>query len=77
MIKLLTIVALFSCKKNKLTFFFCCNYNRLIGTKIDLRDDPETIEKLRQKGQQPIAWEQVNIYSLAKQSETKRNETNN
>lgn len=30
----------------------------LIGTKIDLRDDGETIEKLRQKGQQPIAWEQ-------------------
>jgi small GTP-binding protein len=30
----------------------------LIGTKIDLRDDLETIEKLRQKGQQPIAWEQ-------------------
>jgi GTPase SAR1 family protein len=31
----------------------------LIGTKIDLRDDPETIEKLRLKGQQPIAWEQA------------------
>ena len=31
----------------------------LIGTKVDLRDDPETIEKLRSKGQQPISWEQA------------------
>jgi Ras-related C3 botulinum toxin substrate 1 len=31
----------------------------LIGTKIDLRDDVETIEKLRLKGQQPIGWDQA------------------
>ena len=28
----------------------------LIGTKLDLRDDPHTIEKLRQKKQQPVQY---------------------
>jgi Ras-related C3 botulinum toxin substrate 1 len=30
----------------------------LVGTKLDLRDDPETIEKLAQKKQAPITYEQ-------------------
>ena len=28
----------------------------LIGTKLDLRDDPHTIEKLRQKKQSPVQY---------------------
>jgi GTPase SAR1 family protein len=28
----------------------------LIGTKLDLRDDPHAIEKLRQKKQQPVQY---------------------
>lgn len=28
----------------------------LIGTKLDLRDDPHSIEKLRQKKQQPVQY---------------------
>lgn len=30
----------------------------LVGTKIDLRDDPSTLEKLRAKKMQPITYEQ-------------------
>lgn len=30
----------------------------LVGTKIDLRDDPITLEKLRAKGSQPITYAQ-------------------
>eukprot|EP00020_Sapocribrum_chincoteaguense_P010046 CAMPEP_0170738494 /NCGR_PEP_ID=MMETSP0437-20130122/4675_1 /TAXON_ID=0 /ORGANISM="Sexangularia sp." /LENGTH=196 /DNA_ID=CAMNT_0011076921 /DNA_START=96 /DNA_END=686 /DNA_ORIENTATION=+ len=28
----------------------------LVGTKIDLRDDPQTLEKLRSKNKEPIDW---------------------
>jgi Ras-related C3 botulinum toxin substrate 1 len=30
----------------------------LIGTKLDLREDRETVERLREKGQSPISYEQ-------------------
>lgn len=30
----------------------------LVGTKLDLREDPETIEKLRERRQQPITYQQ-------------------
>ena len=30
----------------------------LVGTKLDLRDDPETINRLREKGMSPITYEQ-------------------
>ena len=30
----------------------------IIGTKVDLREDPETLSRLKEKKQQPIAYEQ-------------------
>ena len=33
----------------------------LVGTKLDLRDDKETLEKLREKGLTPITNPQVRI----------------
>ena len=33
----------------------------LVGTKLDLRDDKETLEKLREKGLTPITYPQVRI----------------
>lgn len=30
----------------------------MVGTKLDLREDPETIEKLRQKNMAPISYTQ-------------------
>ena len=35
----------------------------LVGTKLDLRDDKETLEKLREKRLSPITYPQVYIYS--------------
>jgi GTPase SAR1 family protein len=35
----------------------------LVGTKIDLREDPETIERLKAKGYAPITYEQVKVYN--------------
>ncbi|KAI9835227.1 MAG: Rho GTPase protein rac1 [Thelocarpon superellum] len=32
----------------------------LVGTKLDLRDDPSTKEALRQKKMEPIGWERAN-----------------
>jgi Ras-related C3 botulinum toxin substrate 1 len=30
----------------------------LVGTKLDLRDDKDTINKLKEKGQEPVSYEQ-------------------
>ena len=43
----------------------------LVGTKLELRDDKETIEKLRVKRQAPITYQQVKfrlLQSLDKKS---------
>ena len=34
----------------------------LVGTKLDLREDKETIDKLKEKRLAPITYPQVNIY---------------
>jgi len=31
----------------------------LVGTKLDLRDDPQTLESLRQKRMEPVQYEQA------------------
>jgi GTPase SAR1 family protein len=36
----------------------------LVGTKLDLRDDKNTIDKLRDKKLQPITYPQVNFSSF-------------
>ena len=36
----------------------------LVGTKLDLRDDEETIEKLKEKHLAPISYLQVNKFAL-------------
>ena len=35
-----------------------------MGTKLDLRSDPSTLEKLKANGQQPITMEQVRLCTM-------------
>lgn len=35
----------------------------LVGTKLDLRDDPNQVDKLRERRQAPIGYGQVSPYS--------------